>query len=42
MCRVPYSNVVGCMMYAMIATRLDIAYGVGLVSRFISCPSKDH
>ena len=26
----------------MIATRLDIAYGMGPVSRFISCPSKDH
>ena len=26
----------------MIATRPDIIYGVGLVSRFMSCPSKDH
>ena len=40
--RLPYSNVVGCMMYSMIATRLDIAYGMGLVSRFMSCSSKDH
>ena len=30
------------MMYDMIATRPNIAYGVGLVSRFMSCPSKDH
>ena len=42
MIRVPYSNAVGYMMYAMIATRPDIAYGVCLVSRFMSCPSKDH
>ena len=29
-------------MYAMIATRPDIAYGVGLVSRFMSFPAKGH
>ena len=38
----PYSNVVDCMMYSMIATRPDVAYRVGLVSRFMSCPSKDY
>ena len=38
----PYSNVVDCMMYVMIATRPNIAYGVGLVSRFMSYLSKDH
>ena len=42
MSRVSYSNVIGCMMYAMIATRSDIGYGIGLVSRFMSCPSRDH
>ena len=40
--KVPYSNAVGSLMYAMIASRPDIAYGVGLVSRFMSCPSKEH
>ena len=40
--KVSYSNVVGSLMYATIWTRLDIAYGVSLVSRFISKPSKDH
>ena len=40
--KVPYSNVVGSLMYAMISTRPDLAYGVNLVSRFISKPSKDH
>ena len=39
---VPYSNAVGSLMYAMIGTRPDIAYGVSLVSRFMSKPSKEH
>ncbi|XP_062094299.1 secreted RxLR effector protein 161-like [Humulus lupulus] len=39
---VPYSNAVGSMMYAMINTRLDIAYGIGLVSRFMRKPSPNH
>ena len=39
---VPYSNAVGSLMYAMIRTRPDIAYGVSLVSRFMSKPFKDH
>ena len=40
--KVPYSNTVGSLMYAMIGTRPDIAYGVSLVSRFMSNPSKEH
>ncbi|XP_061368718.1 secreted RxLR effector protein 161-like [Gastrolobium bilobum] len=39
---VPYSNVVGCLMYAMIGTRPDIAYGVSMISRFMSKPCKEH
>ncbi|XP_062119229.1 secreted RxLR effector protein 161-like [Humulus lupulus] len=39
---VPYSNEVGSMMYAMIITRSDIAYGIGLVSRFMRKPSPEH
>lgn len=39
---VPYSNVVGSMMYAMVSTRPDIAYGVGLISRFISRLGRIH
>ena len=39
---VPYSNCVGSLMYAMVSTRPDLAYGVGLVSRFMSKPSRDH
>ncbi|XP_052181870.1 secreted RxLR effector protein 161-like [Diospyros lotus] len=40
--KVPYSNAVGSLMYAMISTRPDIAYGVSLVSRFMCNPSKEH
>jgi ATP-binding cassette subfamily B (MDR/TAP) protein 1 len=36
--KVPYSSVVGSLMYAMICTRLDIAYAVGVVSQFLSNP----
>ena len=40
--KIPYSNAVGSLMYSMIGTRPDIAYGVSLVSRYMSKPSKDH
>lgn len=39
---VPYSNAVGSIMYAMIGTRPDLAYPVGIVSRFMSKPIKEH
>ncbi|GAA0158150.1 transmembrane signal receptor [Lithospermum erythrorhizon] len=38
----PCASAVGSLMYAMLCTRPDIAYSVGLVSRFISRPSKEH
>ena len=33
---VPYANAVRSLMYAMVCTRPDICYAVGLVSRFQS------
>ncbi|XP_049372642.1 secreted RxLR effector protein 161-like [Solanum verrucosum] len=42
MSRVPYSSVVGSLMYAMRCTRLDICYVVSLVSRYQSNPGRDH
>ncbi|XP_065628547.1 secreted RxLR effector protein 161-like [Quercus suber] len=42
MARVPYANAVGSLMYAMMYTRLDICYAVGLVSRFQSNPGLAH
>ena len=38
----PYASAVGSLMYAMIATRPDIAFAVGVVSRYMSNPSKKH
>lgn len=35
---VPYANAVGSVMYMMIGTRPDIAYAVGMVSRFMGNP----
>ena len=42
MSRVPYASAVGSMMYAMICTRPDIAHVVGVLSRFMSKPGKEH
>ena len=42
MAKVPYSSVVGSLMYAMICTRPDIAFAVGVVSRYMSNPGKKH
>lgn len=40
--KVPYASAVGSLMYAMVCTRPDIAHAVGVVSRFLSNPGKDH
>ena len=34
MSRVPYASAVGSIMYAMICTRADMAYSLGVVSRY--------
>lgn len=38
----PYSQAVGSIMYLAMGTRPDVAYGVGLVSRFASNPGEVH
>eukprot|EP00253_Pinus_taeda_P005058 PITA_05058 len=35
MSQIPYANVVGCLMYAMVCTRPDISHAVGVVSRYM-------
>ncbi|KAM1650564.1 hypothetical protein ACFXTN_003253 [Malus domestica] len=41
--KVPYANVVGCLMYAMVCTRSDIAQAVSVVvSRYMANPGKQH
>ena len=39
---VPYSLVIGSFMYAMVCTRPDIAHAVGVVSRYMNNPDKEH
>jgi hypothetical protein len=39
---VPYASVVGSLMYAMVCTRPDIAHAVGVLSRYMSKPGKEH
>ena len=42
MSHVPYASAVGSLMYAMVCTRPDIAHAVGVLSRYMSKPGKDH
>ncbi|KAK0605073.1 hypothetical protein LWI29_022493 [Acer saccharum] len=42
MSRVPYASAVGSLMYAMLCTRPDICFTVGIVSRFQSKTGPDH
>eukprot|EP00253_Pinus_taeda_P002710 PITA_02710 len=39
---VPYASTVGSPMYVMVCTRPDIAHAVGVLSRFMSKPGKEH
>jgi len=40
--KIPYASAVGSLMYAMLCTRPDICYTVGIVSRFQSNPGQEH
>jgi hypothetical protein len=42
MSRVPYASAVGSLMYAMVCTIPDIAHAVGVLSRYMSKPGKEH
>ena len=42
MAKVPYASAIGSLMYAMVCTRPDLAFAVGLLSRFQSDPSQSH
>ena len=39
---IPYANVVGALMYAMVCTRPDISHAVSMVSRYMHDPGKVH
>ena len=42
MMKVPYASVFGSLMYAMVCTRPDIGYAIGVVSRFMSNTGREH
>ena len=42
MSRIPFALAVGSLMYAMLCTRPDICYAVGIVSRYQSDPGEEH
>ncbi|KAH9754462.1 reverse transcriptase Ty1/copia-type domain-containing protein [Citrus sinensis] len=42
MSTIPYSSVVGCLMYAMVLTRPDISYAVSVVSKYMVNLGKEH
>ena len=42
MMKIPYASTVRSLLYAMVCTRLDVLYVVGLVSWFISNQGSEH
>jgi hypothetical protein len=42
MAHVPYASVVGSLMYDIVCTRSDISHTVGVLSRYMSTPGKEH
>ena len=42
MSKVPYASAVGCLMYAMVCTRPDLAHAISVVSKFLSNPGRMH
>lgn len=40
--RVPYTSVIGSLMYAQVCTRPDIAYAVNVLGRYLSNPGLGH
>jgi ATP-binding cassette subfamily B (MDR/TAP) protein 1 len=39
---VPYSQVVGSLMSAMVCTRLDLTYPLNIINRFMSNLGREH
>jgi hypothetical protein len=42
MSKVPYASAVGCLMYAMVCIRPDLAHAVSVVSKYMANPGKQH
>ena len=39
---IPYTNVVGALMYAMVCSRLDLSHAVSMMSCYMHNPGKKH
>ena len=39
---IPYTSTVESIIYAMLCTKLDVAYALGIVSRFQANPRENH
>ena len=39
---IPYASVVGSIMYAMVCSKSDLAYVIGMISRFMSNSGREH
>ena len=42
MSKVSNASAIGCLMYAMVCTKLDLAYVVSIISRYTVNPCKEH
>jgi hypothetical protein len=42
MSKVSYASAVGCLMYAMVYTRPDLAHAVSTISRYMTNPGREH
>ena len=42
MYKVPYSSTIGSLIYVKVCTRPDISHAVGVVSRYMNNPGKEH
>jgi hypothetical protein len=42
MSMVPYSSIIGSLMYAMVCTRPNISHAVGVVRIYMNNPGKEH
>ena len=40
--KIPYASAVGSLMYAQVCMRLDIAYIIGMLGRYLSNPGLDY
>lgn len=39
---IPYSSAVGSLMYAMVGSRPDLAYAMGMVCKYMIKPGRNH